>query len=440
MFFLASFISFLLLVTAIYVAAEFATVSVKKAKIEARAEHGDELAKRLLPHIDDAHALDRYVAACQIGITLASLLMGSVGEKHLAELLNPYFVEIFGKYESAVAPFNRIAIILGFTMLQVLLGELVPKAVAMRFMERAALLLSVPMRWSLKVFAPFIAILNGSGTVILKAFGFSAEAHRHVHSPEELSRLLEHGVSSGTLEAEEHKRLNRVLQFGAKMAKDVMVPRTAMKAINIDDDLDKILQRIEDSPYTRFPVYKESTDKIIGMVHLKDICLALAKIPEGAAKPNTSAFLKPLMRRTVVFCPSSMHVNKVLEKLRAKRAYMAVLEDEYGGTDGLLTIEDLLEEVFGEINDEFDTRRTDISAQKDGSLLLNGTLSLDELQESRGIDLTQKEVHTIGGLVMHLAGEVPHVGFEASHRGYNLKVVKMHQRQVLKVMISKENA
>lgn len=420
-------IAAMLALTALYVGAEFASVAVKKIKIEALADQGDARAARLLPHISDAGALDRYVAACQIGITLASLILGAVGQGRLAAFLGPYLREWAGLEATAAASVAASVVLLTLTGLQVVLGELVPKAVALRFPEGMALALTTPMLLSLRLFSWFIVILNGSGNLILKILGVPSHGHRHVHSPEELEQLLAHGVTAGALEADEHRRLKQALRFGRRPVSELMVPRTRMVALDVDEGIEAALALVEESPFTRFPLYRESEDHILGIVHLKDLSLALAR--EGPP-----ASLEGLMRPALLV-PATMHVDGVLERMRRQRSQMAILVDEYGGTEGLVTMEDLLEEVLGEIDDEFDRARPPLIRVAPGEYLVRGVLPLIELEERIGLKPETRDVQTVGGLVMHLVGDIPVIGSTVMSSGFQLVVEEMRGRQITRVRI-----
>lgn len=430
-YFVVILVIFLLLVSALYVGAEFATVSVRRTKIELMAEQGNRLvrsvARQLLPHLQSTEALDRYVAACQIGITLCSLLLGAMGQRYVA----PYLAPVFGSFlpeGSATSAASVIIIMLMFTALQVVLGELVPKAIALRFTAYSALVLTWPMLISLRIFAPFIWLLNGSGTLVLKLMGYPVTASHHVHSPEELETLIYGGRTPGPSASEEQQRLGRVLRFGSKTAAEIMVPRTSIVAIDLDEGPEAALKIIEQSPYSRYPVYRGSADKILGMLHLMDVCINFDKLKQPQ--------LGLRKWRPVVFCPATMTADKVLEKLRSKRAYMAIIEDEYGGTAGLLTIEDLLEEVLGSIEDEFDESVKDVEKLGEGRLSVSGLLDLEELSYSYGVELQTEGVNTVGGLVMHLTDGAPRVGQVVDYLGFSIKVEQMSGRQVMRALIS----
>lgn len=420
-------IASMLALTALYVGAEFASVAVKKFKVEALADQGDARAARLLPHISDSLELDRYVAACQIGITLASLILGAVGQGRLAAFLGPYLAEWGGLDARASASVAATVVLLLLTGLQVVIGELVPKAVALRYPEKMALTLTAPMLFSLRLFSWFIVILNGSGNLILRLLGVPAHAHRHVHSPEELEQLLAHGASAGTLEADEHRRLKQALRFGRRPVSELMVPRTRMVAIDVDAGTDAAMALVEASTFTRFPVYRDNEDHILGILHLKDVSLALAR--EGELQRLEDLF------RPALLVPATMHVDGVMDRMRRQRSQMAILVDEYGGTEGLVTMEDLLEEVLGEIDDEFDRARPPLIRVAPGEYLVRGVLPLIELEERIGLKPDTRDVQTVGGLVMHLVGDIPVVGATVMCSGFQLVVEEMRGRQVTRVRI-----
>ena len=445
-----SIVVFLLSASALYVAAEFATVSVKKVKIEALAERGSYFAGKLLPYIENANSLDRYVATCQIGITICSLVLGYIAERCVTPYLHPLLLELGGEMPFGLSSHFwysalSVAIIVLFTLLQLFFGELLPKAVAVRYTEKVALYLTLPMIWSLKFFGVFISIFNGSSELLLRWLGVPLESQRHAHSPEELSSLVER---SDDIDATEQKFIENVLRFDTRIARDIMVPRSNVQCIDVATPREEILEMVVKSTHTRFPVYEGSEDNIIGILHLKKLLHADLKGQKLSDPKKSQAALKKMMMHNVVYCPSSLGVDTVLEKLRASRAYMAVLEDEYGGTEGILTIEDILEEVLGEINDEFDpqTQQTDedIREIKPGEYIVKGSTNIDDLAENYDVvfkldDEHAKEVHTVGGLVMHLAEAVPRVGTVVRCRNYSFVVLEMNKRQVMKVRLKRQD-
>ena len=410
--------------TSLYVAAEFASVAVRVVRIQALAEEGNSTAQKLLPHLKDAHSLDRYVAACQIGITISSLVLGAYGKGQMAIYLKPYLANVPGVN---VDQLTTVIVLIGLTIFHVVLGELVPKAVALRYPERLALALTYPMLLSLALYGWSIKVLNGSGNAILALFRIPAAGHRHVHSPEELERLVSHNAESVALDEDDRKLLTRVFRFGDHSAHAVMVPRTKVVGLNLQADLESNLKVMETSGHTRFPVFDGEADKVEGYIHLKDVTRALA---DGALTE-----LRPLLR-PVTFSPSNLSVDRLFERMRAERAHLVVLLDEFAGTAGIVTMEDILQEVVGEMQDEF-TRRSKRILEKDGnSLLVRGALLVDHLGEEVGRELDDAPANTVGGLVMHLLGRPAQASDTVQYEGLTLTVVEVQGNRVSRVRVT----
>lgn len=414
-------------INAIFVAAEFATVSVRKARVEALAEQGNASARLLLPNIRTAMGLYRYVAACQIGITASSLFLGAFGQDTLTAMLGAHLVTL-GLPPGSAGPLATSAILLLLTLLQVVMAELVPKSVAMRYPERVALSLSYVLTVSMRAFSWFISFLNFCGRLILARFHVPLNWERHVHSPEELELLIIRGREQGSLEEEEHRRLRRVLRFGERRVREVMVPRTRMRTISRDSTAEQLLEAVASSPFTRLPVFDGSPDAIVGIVHVKDVAIALS-----AGMENVS--VEKLMR-SVLHVPLAQPIDEVLETMRRERAQMAIVLDEYGGTAGLVTMEDLVEEILGDVQDEFDREAPAITRTEAGRLLVRGDFSLADLEEETATDLEEEEVHTVGGLVMKLLGRPPHVGDEAEHGLLHFQVDEVRGRRIQRVTVT----
>jgi len=413
----------LVAMTALYVAAEFASVAVRVVRIQALAEEGNTTAKKLLPHLKDAQSLDRYVAACQIGITISSLVLGAYGKGQMAHYLRPYLSEVPGVN---VDQLTTIVVLLGLTIFHVVLGELVPKAVALRYPEKLALALTYPMLFSLAIYGWSIKVLNGSGNLILALFRIPPAGHRHVHSPEELERLVSHDTESVDLDEEDRRLLTRVFRFGDHSAHAVMVPRTKVVGLNLQADLESNLQTMESSGHTRFPAFDEDADKVDGYIHLKDVTRALAD--------GTLTDLRTLLR-PVNFVPANLRVDQLFERMRIERAHLVVLLDEFGGTAGIVTMEDILQEVIGEMQDEF-TRRVDRILERDGTkLLVRGALLVEQLGDEIGQEFTDVPANTVGGLVMHLLGRPAQQGEQVEYQGIKFTVVEVQRNQVSRVRV-----
>ena len=342
-------VTFLILVNALYVAAEFGAVGARRSRIRRMAEGGNRLAARLLPEIEDPRALDRYIAATQIGITLSSLVLGAYAQATLTPVLEPVFARFENPRLLAAGSAAALVVLVGLTAVQMVVGELVPKSLALQYPTRTALLTVWPMSWSLHAFAWFIRPLNGSGTLVLRLFGSSNAGHRHIHSPDEIEMLIAESRDGGLLEPEEQARLRRALRLGRRAARDLMVPRERIAAISIDTPFDQILTRLAESPYTRLPVYEGSLDRPIGALHTKDLARACTS---DDVPPPLRSLLRPLVQ-----VPEDLPADRLLAFLREKRAPLALVNDRAGRVTGLITLEDVATELLGEVADEFKSGR-----------------------------------------------------------------------------------
>jgi CBS domain containing-hemolysin-like protein len=341
-----SVIALLIAVNALYVAAEFAAVGTRRSRIRMLAQDGDARATWVLPIVEDAARLDRYVAACQIGITFSSLLLGAFGQATLARDLAPALEDLGGWGEAAAQGIAALIVLLLLTALQVVLGELLPKSLALQFPTRALMLTVGPMRASLRLFAPFIWLLNGSGILLLRLLRAPQVSHRHIHSPDEIDLLIVESRDGGLLEPDEQRRLHQALRLSLYPVSTVMVPAAQVAAIDADAPLAEVVGEIVASPYSRMPVYRGRRDNVIGLLQTKDVALAVAK---GMTEDTR---LDDLVR-PIVRVSASTSADRALTILREGRSQQAVVTDDEGGMAGLVTLEDVLEEVFGEVGDEF---------------------------------------------------------------------------------------
>lgn len=419
----------LVALTALYVAAEFASVAVKVVRIQSLAEEGNKTAQRLLPHLRDAHCLDRYVAACQVGITISSLVLGAYGQRRLAVYFQPLVDRLGGLDAVTTASITTTAVLILMTVFHVVLGELLPKAIALRFPEKIALALTYPMLASLWLFGWSIRLLNGTGNWILSLFKLPTAGHRHVHSPEELQQLVSHDTRSVTLEDSERRLLTRVFRFGNHVAQEIMVPRMKMVTLSLDAPLEDSLKVMRDSGHTRFPLVSGDADKVEGYVHLKDVTVALAE--------GRSDSLRELMR-PVHYAPASLSVDRLFERMRKERAHLMVLVDEFGGTSGILTMQDILHEIVGEMADEFGPRKGRVLERSERSMLVRGNLLLDQLAEEVGWKLESAPSSTVGGLVMHLLGRPAQEGDTVEFSGARFTATDVVGKRISRVRIERD--
>jgi CBS domain containing-hemolysin-like protein len=321
---------------------------------------------------------------------------------------------------------TAVLVLVLLTIFQVVLGELLPKAIALRYPDKIALALTYPMLLSLFAFNWSIRLLNGTGNAVLRLLGLSAGGHRHVHSPEELEQMVSRDADAVTLEQGERRLMTRVFRFGDHIAESVMVPRMKVVSLSLGDSLEQSLSRMEAAGHTRFPVTDGDVDKVVGYVHLKDVTCALA----GGSLGD----LRPLLR-PAVYAPASLTVDRLLERMRQERAHMMVLLDEFAGTAGIATMEDVLQEVVGEMQDEFGGRRRRVLEREDGSLLVSGNLLLDQLREETGRDFPEAPANTVGGLVLHLHGGPAEPGDVVELAGLRLKVEETQGKRITRVRV-----
>ncbi|HEY9855436.1 MAG TPA: hemolysin family protein [Stenomitos sp.] len=392
----------LILFNAFFVAAEFSFVSVRRTRIDQLVEEGNSTAKLVRKAMDEP---TRFISTTQLGITLASLGLGWIGEPTLSEILEPLFKSL-GPLTGAAT--NTLSVILSFAIISYLLmvlGELAPKTLGLHQAEKVILMVAWPIEWFYFLFRPFIWLLNRSSSVLLGWFGLRVSKAAHlVHSEEELKMLVQASHEGGVLEAEEQALLNKAFEFSDKTVDEVMVPRPDMKCLPAEASFEEILQLAAESHHTRLPVYEENVDHIIGFVHVKDL---LTRLKEG------SGLIARDLVRPILAVPENKSIADLLTDFRRQHTPVAIVIDEFGGTAGMVTSEDCIEELVGELADEFQEETgPEIERQPDGSVLLDGRVAIDEINERFGLDLPSEEFNTIAGLVFGEIGHTPEVGDE----------------------------
>lgn len=427
----AAIVGMLIGFTALYVGAEFAAVSARRPRLTRMAAGGSRLAKSLLPILQDAHKLDNYIAASQVGITLTSILLGIYGQRQIAPLLAPLIARLplIGSSETAAALGTAAFIVLIIlTTLQVVLGELLPKSIAIQYPEQIALATALPMRWSAYFFfKPLIWLLNGSGVLILKLLGIEHTGeHAHVHSPEEIVILVKDSYRGGLLDSEERQLLRNLFRVRDVRAREIAVPRTRMVAAPADKAVEQVLRLAADSAYSRIPIYEDDIDHIAGFVHLHDLFTLYHVKPDA----GLSSIIRP-----IPFVPETLPAIGVWERMNQTDSYLAVVLDEFGGTLGLVTREDMIEELFGEVQDEFDQERALITAQGDGRLVVRGDMAISYLNDLLDINLPHDLSYSLGGLVQEELGRIPKVGDEAEAGGVRLRVEGVTEMRVTAVSV-----
>ncbi len=421
----------LVLANGFFVATEFAIVGVRRSRLDHLATVGvanARAAQQVVGH------LDTYIAACQLGITMASLALGWVGEPALAHLIEPPLEALVGRFAPTAA--HGVAIGISFaiiTSLHIVIGELAPKGLALQRPEGTALSVARPMQLFEFLFRWPIALLNGVGNGVLRIFGLHpAAGHELVHSVDELRLLVTGSQEAGVVEESEARIARRAFTFADQTAGALMTPRTEVDAVSVDVSLPELRARVAASAHTRLPVYRDSLDHIVGVLHVTDFYKALDKARETGAPFD----LRPLLRGTTAV-PASKPADDLLDEMRAAARYFAVVVDEYGGTAGIVTVDDLVEALVGRMPPETtpgDVRATpQVVQEADGSLLMDGLLRLEEWEEATGVQVEPADheaAETLGGLIMARLGRIPRAGDEVTVADHTLRVEALDGRRV----------
>ncbi|MCS7286656.1 MAG: hemolysin family protein [Anaerolineae bacterium] len=417
---------------AFFSAAEFALVSTKKPSLEAKAARGSRSAIIALHFYNNP---DRFIAASQVGITIASLALGWVGEETVAQILKPFSRYLFGWAGDLVSHTAGAVLAFGtITYLHVLLGEQVPKSLTLRWGEKVFLSSSIPMQWFYAIFKPFIWLLDRSAAIILKPIGIEVGAAlRAVHTLEELKALIKGSYREGILEEAEEELLTKVFDFGERTAREVMIPRTEIVAIEADLTLADFLEEFKRSRHARYPIYEDSIDNIIGFVAIKDVLLNVSQDPASFQKK-----VRELARPAYVV-PESKPIDELMKEMRTNRIHMAVVIDEYGGTAGLVTLEELLEEIVGRVTDESALEKPLIEKVSDNVYYLDAALRVDEVNETLGLTLPESEDYeTLAGLIFTQLQRVPREGDELHCQEVKLTVTEMKGPRIVRVKLERK--
>jgi CBS domain containing-hemolysin-like protein len=415
----------LILLNGFFVATEFALVGARRTRLRERAKQGNRmarLAEKLIENLDEA------IAATQLGITIASLLVGWIGEATLAEVFMNVFSFLPAKW-AAVAS-HSLAIACAFaviTFLHVVIGELIPKSLAIKFPNRTAIYVSRPMKFAMTLFQPMVWVLNGAGNFGLRLLGLGpARGHTMVHSVEELKLLIDASHEGGALDALEKELLQKIFKFGDLVARQVMIPRTEMSCIEVGATLDEVLDLSSKTGHTRFPVFGKDIDDILGILHMKDIVHF-----ERTGRP----FDLRQMMKEAQFVPEAMPIVQLLTFMKQKHTQMVIVVDEFGGTSGLITLEDVIEEIIGDFYDEHHPAVHDIISVRENEVLLPARVRLDEINEKFHLKLQSDEADTIGGFVIQELGSIPRVGDVIEVPGARIKVEEMSRWKIKTVRL-----
>jgi putative hemolysin len=410
----------LVLINGFFVAAEFSLVSVRKTRIAERVAHGDTGAKAVQRAIEDP---DRFIAATQLGITLASLGLGWIGEPALSHLIEPLLAWLPGEI-GGVAAHIAAATILAFVLItgmHVIIGELMPKSIALQQAERTALLVARPTLWVEHLFRPFIWALNGTGNLLLRLLGFNhASGKEHLHSVEELKMLVDASEEGGVLEAQESEMIHAVFDFGAMTAHQMMVPRTELITLEADTPVEDVYDFAAQYQHSRYLVYENDLDHIVGILYVKDL------VPAMRLPPDRQPALRQLMREPLAV-PDTIGVNDLLARFRQRKQHIAILLDEYGGTAGIVTLQDIMDELVGEVSDVFGPDEPEVQKLPDGRVRLDGLLLLTDFNDLFGVNLYDPNYETIAGYLLGKLDRIPKAGDEV--------VVRVNDREALRLCV-----
>lgn len=418
----------LLFANGFFVASEFALVSVRQTRMQQLANEGNKTAQIATKALK---TLDRYIAATQLGITIASIGLGWVGEATLAKLIHPLFD--FLPYVSNTIATHSIATLIAFvlvTFLHVVIGELMPKSIALQFPEKTTLIIARPLVGVANILSPFIYILNGFGNWMLKLMNIpSAQAHHSVHSEEELDMIIDESYKCGVLNETESFLLKNSLKFTDLTAKQVMVPRCNVVALSVDINQEEYAKIVLENQYTRYPVYSEKFDNIIGILHVKDLYSCKLK--------NEEIQIKDILRPPL-FVTETATTDSLLKDFKKNKTEIAVVIDEFGGVSGIVTLEDVLEEIFGEVQDEFDDEETNIKQVAENKYIANGLYRIEDFFEYFNLKQPSEfDVETIGGYIQKLLCRLAKINDEVQIENLKLRVVELKDRRIKKIFIEK---
>lgn len=382
----------LIAITAFFVASEFAIVKIRSSRIDQLIEEGSKravAAKTLITHLDE------YLSACQLGITITALGLGWLGEPAVGRMLHPIFesMNLADSVQHILSVGIAFALI---TFIHVVVGELAPKSFAIQKAEAITLFVAQPLIWFYRIMFPFIWLLNGSSRLVTRIFGLNPTSESELaHSEEELRILLSESYKSGEINQSEYKYVNNIFEFGDRIAKEIMVPRTEIISLSKDETIESFIKTVKEEKFTRYPIIDGDKDHIIGLVNLKEILTDYVQNQENIQQ-TLESYVRPIIR--VI---DTIPIHDLLIKMQKEQIHMAVLMDEYGGTAGLVTVEDILEEIVGEIRDEFDLDEVPLIRKiNEHHFILDAKVLVSEVNDLLGLEIEEEDVDTIGGWVL----------------------------------------
>ena len=411
---------FLVTANGFFVAAEFAIVKVRASQIELQAKSGSKVAK-IAKNITEH--LDGYLAATQLGITLASLALGWVGEAVMTRIVHEFFglfnVELTGTVAKNLGHVLAFSII---TFLHIVFGELAPKSIAIQRPVATTMRIAAPLQFFYYIFRPIIWLLNGFANFLLRLVGIEVHGHETNHSSEELQYLLEKGKESGVLNNAEHELIKNVFDFNERIVKNIMIPRTKIVAVEVTDTAEGLITTATEEGYSRIPIYDDNIDQIVGIVHTKDL---LPIIVQGK-----EVVLKNIIRKPY-FIPETKKINDLMAEFQQKRIQIAIVLDEFGGTAGMVTLEDIVEELVGEIQDEYDEETPVVEKISETEYMVDAGANVHDVNGYLPLELPESsDYDTMAGLVSHYFEKIPDVGEVRKAAGYSFTIIKKTQQNI----------
>lgn len=417
---------FLVILNGFFVAAEFSIVKVRYSQIQIKAAEGNPLAKQA-EHI--IKKLDAYLSATQLGITLASLALGWVGEAAVHSVIERLFLSFnIGLDETLLTTLSLVLSFLIITILHIVFGELVPKSIAIRKSEPTAMFIAYPLRIFTTLFQPFIWLMNSTSNGFLRLINIPPASDSDIHSTEELQLLVKQSADSGEIEEENYEIIKNAFDFTDHSAKQIMVPRQNIHSIDIEDPIDDILNTIMESGYSRIPVYEDSIDNIIGVLYTKEIIREYVKRSGNISHSD----LRELMREAF-FVVGSKKISDLLKVFQSKKKHLAIVIDEFGGTEGIITLEDILEELVGEIQDEEDDEEKIVEKVDENTYWVQAAQPLEEINEHlpEALPLSDEgDYNTLAGFILHELEDIPEENQEFNLLNYHFKIHKMQNKGV----------
>jgi len=403
-----------------FVAAEFAIVKVRQSQIEIKANQGSSVA-RASQHI--LNHMDGYLSACQLGITLASLALGWIGEPVVAKMVGG--VTAYLNVDWTEETLHKVSIVIAFaliTVLHIVLGEQVPKTAAIRNPLTFTMLVAWPLRIFYIVFSPFIWVLNGLSNLLLRIFNMHSPEHADIHSEEEIRMLLTESEEGGAIKPSEHELIQNVFEFDDRVVRQILIPRNKVSAIDVESTKEEVISKVIDEGYSRMPVYQDSMDNVIGVIYSKDLIRALhEKNFKGVNDLIRPAYFVPLSKR----------INDLLREFQTQHIQMAIVTNEFGGTAGIVTMEDIIEELVGEIQDEYDDEKPPVEKKSETEFIVNAMASIGDVNDLLPIALPENPNYdTVSGLINSIYGRIPAVNEKKSFGGYEFLVLKRFKHSV----------